>query len=599
MKRLLLLILPLLFLAALCACGGQTAETRVLVVISEAEGYTVENNGQLVAPGESAVFTLQLENGFSLSGADYKGRYHFETERRVVTLTLEDIEYPTVVSLNLSSKYCTITYDANGGEGLRGPETDFSKTYDLTYHRRPNTERGIDSFSKEGHVLLCWNTKSDGSGERIGLGSRVTAFGHNTVLYAQWASWSSGSDFSYTADAETDTVIITGYDGADAALIVPESLDGRRVAGIAALAFRGCSFESLVLPPSIEFVEEGALDACSMKSVTLFDNIKSISDASFSGCAELQTLYINAIEAPYGYSYSKESCYSDKVDALILAQGHPKLVFYGGCSAWYNLDGFQTVRTIGDKYTVINLGLNGVVDSAVQMQIMGSYLEAGDILFHTPELSSKTQLLINTRLDEKDARLWSGFENNYDLFSLVDLRATEGVFDSLCHYLSLKDSRADYMQYYQDDQGQAYIDAVGSIPFYRGQTADNLLDKVFLDPAYITDEAMAQLGAYYALYQSMGVRVYVSYACVNIDAVPTAQQNNAELMDSLFREAIEGLEGPVVISKLEDYIYHTEDFFDTNYHLLTEPARKNTALWLRDLLAQMEFDGLWEVPDEK
>ena len=51
------------------------------------------------------------------------------------------------------------------------------------------------------------------------------------------------------------------------------------------------------------------------------------------------------------------------------------------------------------------------------------------------------------------------------------------------------------------------------------------------------------------------------------------------------------MDGPVLISRLEDYLYHNEDFYDTNYHLLSQRAEQNTALWLRDLLAQLEADG--------
>lgn len=61
-------------------------------------------------------------------------------------------------------------------------------------------------------------------------------------------------------------------------------------------------------------------------------------------------------------------------------------------------------------------------------------------------------------------------------------------------------------------------------------------------------------------------------------------------MDDCFREAIDAMNGPVLISRLEDYLYRNGDFYDTNYHLLSDRAEENTALWLRDLLAQMALD---------
>ena len=348
------------------------------------------------------------------------------------------------------------------------------------------------------------------------------------------------------------------------------------------------------IPLGGETVGLGSRVSPSNGAVTLFDNIQTVSDGSFENCPNLKTLRLNAIEAPFGYSWRKESCYADKVDRLILTQGQKRAVFYGGCSMWYNLDGLQAQQTPGDGYAVVNLGLNGTVNSPVQMQILGAFLEDGDILIHTPELPSRQQLLLHTSMGEEDARLWCGIENNYDLFALVDLTTVDGVFDSLCHYLSSKNGRASYTQFYQDDLDQPYLDSFGCIPFFRSDTADDLPDRVYLDPALIDKDAMERLAAYYAWFQTRGARVYVSCACVNLDAVPEEQRGNAALLDSLLREAVGRMNGAALISSVEDYLYQNSDFFDTNYHLVTQAAQKNTALWLRDLRVRMEQDGIWE-----
>ena len=359
-------------------------------------------------------------------------------------------------------------------------------------------------------------------------------------------------------------------------------------------AFDGCAAAQVVLPPTLLDVAPGAFQNCALETVTLFDGIRSVADGSFQNCPALRTLRINAMEAPFGYAWRKESCYADKMDLLILTQGQRRAVFYGGCSMWYNLDGLQAQQALGDGYRVVNLGLNGTVNSPVQMQILGAFLGDGDIVIHTPELSSRQQMLLRTAMGEQDDKLWCGIENNYDLFALVDLSTVEGVFDSLCRYLSQKNARASYAQTYRDEYDQPYMDRLGCIPFFRSGTQDDLPDRVFLDPALIDREAMERLGAYYAWFQSRGARVYVSCACVNLDAVPEGQRGNAALLDGLLQEAVGRMEGVALISALEDYLYQNEDFFDTNYHLVTQAAQKNTALWLRDLRAQMERDGVWE-----
>ncbi len=593
MKRALAFFLSISLL--LSGCGNVYAPT-VLVYIEEAAGCTVLDNGQRVTPGTDVTFTLTMDAGLSLSSTDYTGRTRISAQSQTTTLTLRNVTRPTRVKLSLSRSYATITYHANGGQGLHTLEDFVTCNHNLNLRTRPNTDTGTDTFARDGYVLVCWNTQPDGTGERIGLGSRVSVPHGTLELYAQWAPWSDATYFTFTAAEEG--VTITGYSGNEETIVVPEYLDGQEVIAIAAGAFQGCDAQTLILPKSMDVVESGAFRSCAIRDVTLYDNIKSIPDDAFQDCPNLQTLHINAIEAPFGYAYRKESCYADKVDLLLNAQGQQKLVFYGGCSMWYNLDSFQAIQALGQDYTLINMGLNGTVNSAVQMMILGTLLEDGDVLFHTPELSSRQQLMTNLDMLESDKSLWSGIENNYDLFTLVDLQTVGGVFSSLCSYLDRKDQRTTYGQQFTDDLNQTYLDPIGSIPFLRAMTESELEDKVYLDSERIDSESINRLVSFYHWYANKGVTVYLSHACVNLDAVPEDQQNNVDAVDDAFRAAIAAADGPVIVSDLSDFLYHNEDFYDTNYHLLSDQARGNTAIWLRDLLKQMELDGLYTPTEE-
>ena len=72
-------------------------------------------------------------------------------------------------------------------------------------------------------------------------------------------------------------------------------------------------------------------------------------------------------------------------------------------------------------------------------------------------------------LGDNDSILWAGMENNYDLFTLVDLRTVGGALSSLCHYLGLKDKRTDYQQAFTgDDYRTVYLDA--NPRWWRGQS---------------------------------------------------------------------------------------------------------------------------------
>ena len=113
------------------------------------------------------------------------------------------------------------------------------------------------------------------------------------------------------------------------------------------------------------------------------------------------------------------------------------------------------------------------------------------------------------------------------------------------------------------------------------------------EAALVIPERLDYLNGLYQNIRAKGAAVYVSYACVNIDAVPEEQKQNVEKMDSLFRGFLSEMEGVRLVSRLSDYVYHNEDFYDTNYHLLSDAAWNNTSLWMADLCGQLEQDGLY------
>ena len=591
MKK-LLFVAALVLMLCLSACGSAEKDDSLLVLIEEGSGFSAEQYAMRVHPGEDAVFLLTMDRGISLLSTDYRGKAEISEKDGVTELRLLDVRFPTRVRLDTASKRGQIRYEANGGVAKDG-STSYLKTYSLTVHPRANTALGTNLFTRDGYTLFCWNTQPNGSGERIGLGSRLTLSGGERVLYAQWAEWSPAADFQWVE--EEDGVTITGCQNRDGTLVIPAELNGKPVLRLAAGAFRSLPADAVILPPGLQVIENGAFQNCSFTELTLFDDLAEFSDAGFEACSFWKTLHINAKEAPYGYIFRKESVYADKVDLLILAQGKKKLVFYGGCSMWYNLEGSQANRLFGSEYAILNLALNGTVNSAVQLQIMAAYLEPGDILFHTPEISSRFQLMLITEMREDDSNFWCGLENNYDLFTLVDLRTVDGVLDSLCHYLSLKDKRTDYYQFYSDDYRTPYIDQFGCIPFYRSVHYKKLGDKVSVKPELLTAESLKTLGEYYAMLQDRGVRIYVSCACLNLDALPEGDEEKIPEADAVFRQAISAMPGVTPISHQGDYLYRLEEFYDSNYHLLSEPAKRNTELWMQDLETQMVLDGLWEA----
>lgn len=582
MRRSVLLITMILLL---CGCAADPEVKTIPVGIVETEGCTVVNNGQQVVSGSDVSFELILEEGYALTGADYNGKYDIHQTNGKLWLKLRDVRYPARLNLLLTRTWCEMTFSPNGGNGQ-----SVILTRDLTHHARPNTEPAL--FERDGYCLVSWNTLPDGSGTSVGLGSRITNTETGTItLYAQWEKWNAETDFEYTVG---DTVTIKAYYGSGDQVVVPEKILGKPVSVIAAGAFQNCEANHIILPKTIEIVESGAFVNCAMQELTFYDNVESLPSDAFLNCRDLRTVHINAQEPPYGYHYRRESMLADKLDLLILSQGQKKIVFYGGCSMWYNLDGARMQEALGDSYRVINTAINGMINSAVQMQIITAYLEEGDIFFHTPELGSDTQLMVETDFTSDDAKLWCGLEYNYDLLEAVDLRQFPGLLDSFQQWRNRKKTNGTYDEYYQDAEGRSFFDpATGSIPFERYEQTDELADEVDLNPERLRKENMDRLKAFYDAIADKGVTIYLSHASINVDAMPSEQSGSVRYMDELFKSRMEEIDSVTVISYLGDYLYRNEDFYDTNYHLLSDVSTRNTAKWLRDLKQQMEQDGIW------
>lgn len=576
MKKITRCLLLAGFLILLGGCKRETLQqdTTFKVAIAQTPWAVVENNGMCVMQGENVTFYITAAEGFSLLGTDYSGESKIQQDGREILLTLENINYPTRVNLSLSNENFALRYEPNGGEGEA-----FTQIQSRKYHLRPNTANAQTPFSRQGYTLLGWNTQADGSGTAAGLGSRITVGEAGITLYAQWAQWTQEDCFVW--EKSDEGAVITGCTFTGDTLVIPGILGGLLVTRLATGAFAGCRAQTVIFPENLRSAEENCFADTSVREIYLFDSIERISDSCFPKDG-LQTLHINAAEAPEGAASYKESCYADKLDLLILSQDRNRAVFYGGCSMWYNLDMSRVLRTLGEKWYPVNLALNGTVNSELQLQIMLPYLHDGDMFFHTPELASDAQMLRSTEFGSNARRLWAGIEYNYDLLVAADLRTVTGELDSLCGYLSGKQKETSYSDYYVDSRGRVYFGPNGEIPFprYEPETGE-LGDVAALNCELISEESISRLGQWYARLQEKGIAVYVSFACLNLDALPEEERDNVHAVDAAFREAVETMPGVVLLSDLMHFVYHSGHFFDTNYHLLSEYVSSCTNSWMK------------------
>ena len=234
------LILAVLLLSACKRSDLKQTVANCHIVFEEGEGYLVQTPALLVPKGQNAVFTLQMEEGYSLKEVDYPNSTISVNYKNQAIVTLYGLHYSRTITAKTEKSDLTITYVANGGAEIgqtKSMQTDgLGKivTHPRNTHIRINTSIGTDLFIRDGFTLTGWNTKADGSGTAVGLGSRIllnenqrtknTKDCRKIVLYAQWMKWTDVQYFQYKIEQEH--AIITDYNGQEESVVIPENLGG-------------------------------------------------------------------------------------------------------------------------------------------------------------------------------------------------------------------------------------------------------------------------------------------------------------------------------------------------------------------------------------
>lgn len=476
-----------------------------------------------------------------------------------------------------------ITYLGNGGSLRTGQGEQLIREVNYA-HLRNNLLQGSVWFQRDGFTLTGWNTRPDGGGEAVGLGSRADASLGDT-FYAQWMPWSPEEAFDFSL--EKGGAVIAGYHGEEAICVIPQTWRGLPVRAVASGAFREKGFALLVLPPSLSRVEEGAFQDCDIQEMILFDTLEAIADASFLSCRGPETLRINAASAPV-YSGSYFDTFSDKYDRLLSLAGQRKLVLSSGSSGRYGYDSAMLERAF-PQWRVVNMGVYAFTNALPQLTLMLPLLEEGDTLLYAPEFDAvQEQFCVSNALD---ASFWAMMESNYDAAAALPLEEFSKVFDSLGEYLSIRKrmpsggyevSPANY-----DDDGQYYPFATYNLygdfilPRPNG-TEDKRLRHNIADytadsfPPSVTDS----LNSVLARFREKGIQVYFSYTPRNSASLTEeSTRDQRRALDRLLRERLT----VPVISDMEDSLLPGRYFYLIDSHLSTEGAKIRTERIIQDL----------------
>jgi hypothetical protein len=470
-----------------------------------------------------------------------------------------------------------IVYNANGGEASGGGEAICVEWKNSVY-TCPNTLINKNYFTRDGYVLAGYNTKPDGSGRYYGCGWNIVMPEDGVAqLYCQWLKVTDESKFKYSE--KSGTLTITGYNGDDEVVVIPETIDGKEVKRIFGEAFRDESFHTLYISRNVELILDKAFLNCkNLKTLYFSDGVKSVSDNSFSGCGELSTLYLQATVEPR-YISTRNGTYQIKFERLMTAPS-PKIVITGGSNVAYGVDSARLEKALGNKYNVVNYGCNVSTPATFYIEVISHFAIEGDILIHAPENSETYQYGNNTI----NTTLWQIFEGAYDAFSLVDIRHYANLFSSFASFNSSRlTMKAEDYEKFTSQTVNSYGDY---IKLKTGTNYTPSYSQREYSTTVIKSGYVPKLNRVLEMCRERGMTLYLSFGAVNIESlredsrlVSTQEAFETALMKNFVFDA--------KISNAGDYAMESRYFYNSDYHLTTEGSHVRTDRLAEDILTAL------------
>jgi hypothetical protein len=231
--------------------------------------YKIENN---IGVKKDITVSIVMKEGYVFDGWSRKffsGKYDKENKPIYTNNpianggtadSMETTYTYTVQKSNKSIIYANysavVTYDPNGGTVVKGGET-YTQKYAVTGYKCPNTLPEQGFFSRDGYTLIEYNTKADGSGTAVSLGSKIAMESlEDGKIYCVWEKQNDAADF--------ETSVVSGgysikkYKGTSNNVVIPDKIKGHKVLEIAENAFEGTNVKRVVLSKNITTVAENA-----------------------------------------------------------------------------------------------------------------------------------------------------------------------------------------------------------------------------------------------------------------------------------------------------------------------------------------------------
>ena len=313
------------------------------------EQVELDSDSQVVAP---TLTPTSVNNGYEFS--------HWAVNAEKVTFPYTVFPDTVFEAVYVPITY-TLTYNANGGV----MPTEYTTTYTV------ESGASLPTPTRSLYLFEGWFSSYDFSGSAI-KNISVGEYGNKT-LYAKWKSATNGVTLTLSGDRTYYTV--NGYEGADTAVVIPQTVEGIPVTQIASSAFKNKQkITSVIIPDSVTDIGSSAFEGCtSLTSITISDSVTIIGNEAFYGCRSLTSVTI-----PDSVTIIDQYAFADCTSLTSITI--PDSVTSIGDGAFYYC-GSLTSITIPDSVTSIGSYAFYYCDSLTSITIPNSVTSIGSDAF--------------------------------------------------------------------------------------------------------------------------------------------------------------------------------------------------------------------------
>lgn len=523
-----------------------------------------------VGSKQSVTIKVTMRDGFIYDGISVDNALVNKNGKRKTTsktYTLENVSSETKVYVNTSM---TVVYHTGEGKTSNGSDTK-TVTFSLVGYHNPKTLEENGYFKRNGYTLVEYNTKEDGTGTPVSLGSRVDAEGKPSLDL--WCVWQKNTDeSSFKTETAMGGVRIKEYTGNDEIVCIPERIGGNKVIGIAANAFSGATMKEVIIAKTVKAIEEGAFTNCkNLETVVVFDGefgAGGIGEKCFVNCDSFKHFYVNATYTIYE-SFALYG--SGHLDRLMWAKDMKKIIIVGGSGSYFGYDSEIIDKALNGEYVIINFGENANVSGLLYFDLIEDFVGEDDILLWSPESGPYTLGSYSF-----GPRGWYFRQSDYGFLRYIDRSQFTDLisrFPDQCVEMKNAEKNLPYDAF--NNSASKYGDGLDTADrVTRGR--DNSYN---LGRSISAKEEMAALAK---RMKEKGCNIFFTYAAM--------QDGGKGISDDVIKEYTERLTSVIDMTVISDYkncLYPKEYFSDSEWHLVWKGAQERSRHVAEDLKKQL------------